>query len=307
MSATALVADHVRSITLERRDGGPFPAWSPGAHIDLTLGDGLVRQYSLCGDPEDRHRWTVIVLREPDSRGGSAYVHDSLAVGEALDARGPRNHFVLEDAPNYLFIAGGVGIAPILPMVSEAERRGVPWRLVYGGRHRSAMAHATDLAERYGDRVEVVPEDENGPLPVPALIERLGPDTALYCCGPEGLIHAVESAHAGNSVGTLHVERFRPRPQEPSPSSASFEVEAARSGKLVTVDQDTSILDALESVGVQVLSSCREGICGTCEVAVLDGLPEHRDSIMTEAERLSSESMFVCVSRCRSSRLVLDV
>lgn len=307
VTATSVVADRIRSLTFQRTGAEPLPSWSPGAHVDLTLGGGMVRQYSLCGDPASIDEWTIAVRREDGSRGGSAYIHDSIDVGTVLPARGPRNHFPLVDAAQYLFIAGGVGIAPLLPMLAEATSRGTPWRLAYGGRRRSHMAFAQDLLTQYGDRVQIVPEDEDGPLDVPSLMQFDSGGTAIYCCGPEGLVSAVESMHARTRRGALHVERFRPRRLETPRGTGVFEVEAARSGKVATVAPGTSILDALGSAGVRVLSSCREGICGTCEVPVLAGVPEHRDSILTEAERQSNETMFVCVSRCLSPRLVLDV
>ena len=306
VTATDLVADRVRRISLRRNDGGDLPAWAPGSHVDLTVGEGQVRQYSLCSDPENLEAWTVAVLLEHSSRGGSAYVHESLRVGTVLPARGPRNHFPLVDAPAYLFIAGGIGIAPLLPMLAEVSRGDAPWRLVYGGRRRSAMAFADGLVEKYGDQVQVVPEAELGQLHVPSLLQLDHSGTAIYCCGPEGLVSAIESLHGRTRRGTLHIERFSPRELDTLPTTQTFEVEAARSGVSVSVGPGTSILDALDSAGVRVLSSCREGICGTCELSVLAGVPEHRDSILTEAERQASETMFVCVSRCLSPRLVLD-
>lgn len=306
VTSTTLVADRVRSLTLARPDGAQLPAWSPGAHIDLVLGKGLVRQYSLCGDPGNSQEWTVAVLREDHSRGGSTYLHEAVGVGTILRARGPRNHFPLVEAPAYLFVAGGIGITPLLPMIASVQTR--PWRLVYGGRTRTAMAFADDLVERYGNRVRIVPEDELGLLSVASLLQGLEPSgTALYCCGPEGLVGALESLHARTRRGTLHVERFSPRELDASQSTGTFQVEARRSGLTVTVDDSTTILDALASAGAPVLSSCREGVCGTCEVFVIDGTPEHRDSILTEDERRTSETMFPCVSRCLSARLVLDI
>jgi len=306
VTATAPLADRIRALTLTSR-AGRLPSWTPGAHIDLAFGDHI-RQYSLCCDPADDTSWTVVVQREEQSRGGSAYAHEQVDVGTVLAGRGPRNHFPLVDAAAYLFIAGGIGVTPLVPMIAAVAERGVPWRLVYGGRSRSAMAFTDQLVELYGDRVQLVPEDELGPLHIPGLLQGLDHGgTAIYCCGPEGLVGAVEAMHARTRRGLLHVERFSPREQEAPQSTGTFEVEARRSGTTVTVDDGTSILDALASAGVRVLSSCREGICGTCEVFVLEGVPEHRDSILTEAERHASETMFPCVSRCLSPKLVLDV
>ncbi len=298
------VADDVRMLTLRAVEGS-LPPWTPGSHIDLHLGEALVRQYSLCSDPMESSAWRVIVLREEDSTGGSALVHTRMRAGDVLTARGPRNLFELVNSPAYVFVAGGVGIAPLLPMIQSAARAGADWILLYGGRRRSRMAFLGDLQTRFGARVVAFPEDETGPVDLSALANA-GPDTAIYCCGPEGLIGAVEAAHARTGRGTLHIERFRPKDLAP-PIAGRFEVEARRSGTIVTVHPDESVLDALEGAGVRIISSCREGICGTCEVFVVEGEPEHRDSILTPEERKAGETMFVCVSRCLSQRLVLDI
>ena len=296
-------ADGVALLTLRRGDGGDLPEWEPGAHVDLSLGTGVVRQYSLCGDPAERAVWQVAVLREPDGRGGSAHVHDVLAVGDAVPARGPRNHFPLVPAPEYLFVAGGIGITPIRPMLAAAEAAGADWRLVYGGRTRSSMAFR-DLAERHPGRVELRPQDETGLLDLPAILDGAA---AVYCCGPEPLLAAVEQECAGRPGVTLHLERFAPKPGTADGPQEAFEVELAGSGQVVAVPAGRSVLDALDDAGVTVLSSCREGTCGTCETAVLDGVPDHRDSLLTAEEQVANETMLICVSRSRSSRLVLDL
>ncbi|MDP9847897.1 PDR/VanB family oxidoreductase [Streptosporangium lutulentum] len=295
-----LIADGVVSLTLRAAGGEPLPRWQPGAHIDLLLGDtGLVRQYSLCGDPADTTVWRVAVLREPDGRGGSAWVHDRLDVGTEMSARGPRNHFPFTGGQRCLFIAGGIGITPLLPMVEAADRAGTEWRLIYGGRSRASMAFLGELA-RYGDRVTVRPQDETGLLDLDDLFRE--PHELVYSCGPEPLLAAVEERCTG---GTLRVERFTPTSIE-GPETA-FEVELAQSGLTVSVPPGTSVLDAVTAAGVQVLSSCGEGTCGTCETVVLDGVPEHRDSILTEEEREAADYMMICVSRSRTPRLVLEL
>jgi ferredoxin-NADP reductase len=300
-------SDGVCVLTLCDPQGAQLPQWTPGAHIDLELGSGLVRQYSLCGDPTDRDSWQVAVLLEQHSRGGSSYVHATLTPGTTVEVRGPRNHFPLVPAGDYLFIAGGIGITPLVAMIADVAARGLPWQLVYGGRSRSTMAFTDELIDEYGERVRVHPEDEYGPLPLDQVLNAAGPNTAVYCCGPESLISALEELQSQAGAWALHVERFTPRdPGQPAVQYA-FEVEAARSGRVVTVQPDESILDALMTAGVRVLSSCAEGICGTCEVSVLDGKPDHRDSILTVEEREASQTMFVCVSRSLSTRLVLDI
>lgn len=307
VTAKEQVADGVVRLTLENPDGGALPAWSPGAHTDLRFGDGLVRQYSLCGDPADRHRWKVAVLREPESRGGSKFVHDHLCVGDAVRALGPRNHFALNDSKRYLFIAGGIGITPVLPMVAAVEASGAHWRLVYGGRSRASMAFVEDLADRYGDKVEIRPQDEAGLLPLQELLAEPDPDTLVYCCGPEPLLLAVEEECRRWPHGALHIERFSPKAIGEPVLHESFEVELATSGLVLTVPPDKSILEVVEEAGVRVLSSCQEGTCGTCETTVVDGEPEHRDSLLTEDEKAANDTMFICVSRSCSKRLVLEL
>ena len=301
LAAKERVADDVVRLTLRAPDGGALPAWEPGAHLDLVLGPDLVRQYSLCGDPADRSVLQVAVLREPDGRGGSAHVHERLTDGETLRVRGPRNHFALEPAPRYLFVAGGIGITPLVPMIAAAEAAGARWRLLYGGRTRASMAFAAELEDRYGDRVELVPQDERGLLDLDAALAA-EPGAAVYCCGPEPLLAAMEERCA---PGTLHVERFTAKPD--SGAKTAFEVELAQSGRTLAVPPDRSVLEVVEESGVPVLSSCREGTCGTCETGVLAGVPDHRDAVLTPAEQEAGDVMMICVSRCAGPRLVLDL
>ncbi|WFE43064.1 PDR/VanB family oxidoreductase [Verrucosispora sp. WMMD1129] len=298
-------AEGVAVLSLCRPDGGDLPAWTPGAHLDLELGPGLVRQYSLCGDPADRATLRVAVQLEAEGRGGSRHVHERLTPGATVRVRGPRNNFPLVAAPRYLFVAGGIGITPIRPMVAAADAAGADWRLVYGGRSRATMAFADALREKYGDRVGLYPQDETGLLDLDELLGR-PVDGLVYCCGPEALIAAVEQRCRTWPAGALHVERFTPlAPTEAA--DAAVEVELALSGRTLTVPPGTSILEAVEAAGVQVLSSCREGTCGTCETGVLDGVPEHRDSLLTEAERAAGDTMMICVSRSVTPRLTLEL
>ncbi|MEU6373056.1 PDR/VanB family oxidoreductase [Streptomyces sp. NPDC046909] len=296
-------ADGVLALTLRHPVGEPLPAWEPGAHIDVVLGPGLERQYSLCGDPADRAAWRIAVLREPDGRGGSAHVHEQLGQGDKVRVRGPRNHFALRSAPRYRFIAGGIGITPILPMLAAAEAQGAEWTLLYGGRTRDSIAFTEELS-RYGDRVTVAPQDETGLLDLASVLDDVPEGTLVYCCGPGPLLDAVEARCP--APGVLHMERFTPKEQETGENSA-FEVELAQSGTTVTVPADVSVLDAVRGAGVEVLFSCTEGTCGTCETDVLEGTPDHRDSVLTDEERAAGETMMICVSRCRGKRLVLDL
>ncbi|WP_214368752.1 PDR/VanB family oxidoreductase [Pseudonocardia sp. H11422] len=304
------VANGVVRLTLRHPDGHPLPAWAPGAHLDLVLGEGLVRQYSLCGDPDDSSTLQVAVLREEAGRGGSAHVHDTLAEGQRVHVRGPRNHFPLVDAKRYLFIAGGIGITPILPMIAEVAAAGAEWRLVYGGRTRASMAFREQLETQHPDRVTIHPQDELGLLDLPGLLARPGADaadTAVYCCGPEPLLLAVEEHCTSWPTGALHIERFSPKAGAVDGPRGSFEIELAQTGTTLVVPAGRSILDVVEESGVAVLSSCQEGTCGTCETPVLAGTPDHRDSLLTDEEQAANDTMMICVSRSRSARLVLDL
>jgi ferredoxin-NADP reductase len=294
------VAEGVVRLTL-RAPGGPLPAWEPGAHVDVELAGDLVRQYSLCGDPADAAAWQIAVLREPGGRGGSRYVHDTLAVGDTVRVRGPRNHFPLVDAKRYLFIAGGIGITPIRPMIAQVAAAGREWRLVYGGRTRASMAFRDELEARHPDHVEL---HHGGLLDLPAVFADPEPDTAIYCCGPEPLLVAVEG-HAPTAA--LHVERFTPKAGAADGAREPFEVELAQSGAVLRVPADRSILEVLAASDVPVLSSCQEGTCGTCETTVLSGTPDHRDSVLTAEEQAAGDAMMICVSRSRGPRLVLDL
>lgn len=304
-------ADGVCLLDLRDPIGAPLPAWAPGAHLDLLLAPGLIRQYSLCGDPADRATWRIAVLREPEGRGGSRYVHDHLTCGAAVRIRGPRNHFAFEPADRYLFIAGGIGITPLLPMIATADAAGAEWTLTYGGRSRSSMAFSAELAARHAGRVLIWPQDDAGLLDLDGLLGDPQPGTLVYCCGPEPLLAAVESRCASWPASALHVERFAPHRAVGSTRNdareRAFEVELAQARITLTVPPGQSILQAVEAAGVTVLFSCTEGTCGTCETTVLDGTPDHRDSVLTPEEKAAGDTIMICVSRSATPCLVLDL
>ncbi|MFD5245873.1 PDR/VanB family oxidoreductase [Amycolatopsis sp. NPDC058340] len=284
------VAEGVVSLVLRGAEG-PLAPWEPGAHVDLSLPNWLTRQYSLCGDPADRGSYRVAVRWDRLSRGGSEYVHLFLRAGRTLDVSLPRNNFPLLPAPEYLFVAGGIGITPILPMLAAA---GPSARLVYVGRSEATMPFAAGLKAAYGDRVSL----HAGERPdFAALAAGLGPDTLVYCCGPASMLDAAEAAFPAHR---LHLERFRPVAREFAPA-VPFEVNCVRSGRTVPVAAEESLLDALNHAGFRIPSGCREGVCGSCEIRVAGGEPEHRDDIGAAAGR-----MYCCVSRA-SSRLDLDL
>ena len=299
-------ADGVVALFLREIGGHPLPPWAAGSHVDLILDQAPTRQYSLCGDPDDHHLWRLGILRDPNGRGSSLYVHDQLQVGDTVRVRGPRNNFPLVPSAKYLFIAGGIGITPILPMIAAAEAAGAEWRLVYGGRQRASMAFLDELS-RYGDRVTVAPQDETGLLDLATLLGTPLEDTLIYCCGPEPLLNAVEQQCTGWPRRSLHVERFSAKPLTAPARTEAFEVVLAQSELTLTVPPDRSILSMVEEAGVGVLSSCAEGTCGTCETPVLEGEPDHRDSVLDDDEKAAGDCMMICVSRSCSSRLVLDL
>ncbi|MFJ8825239.1 PDR/VanB family oxidoreductase [Streptomyces sp. NPDC102467] len=291
------VAEDVVALTL-RATAGELAPWDPGAHIDLALPNWLTRQYSLCGDPADRDTYRVAVRYDPLSRGGSEYVHRFLRPGRALDVSLPRNHFPLVPAPRYLFLAGGIGITPLLPMLRAVAAAGLPATLLYAGPTAESMPFADELRRSYGDRVRIVETKGQGRPDLDALAAALEADTLVYCCGPAAMLAAADAAFP---TERLHSERFQPVARTFGPDTA-FEVVCARSGGPVAVPADESLLDALAHAGRPIPSGCREGVCGSCEVTVLDGSPEHRDHIGAPEGR-----MYACVSRALSPRLVLDL
>ncbi|MFD0006623.1 PDR/VanB family oxidoreductase [Streptomyces sp. NPDC127178] len=283
------VAEGVVQLRLEGHD---LPRWEPGAHLDVVLPSGLVRQYSLCGDPEDTSSYTVATRLVPDGRGGSREVHEQVREGMELEVRGPRNRFPLVAAPSYVFVAGGIGITPILPML-RALRDGVEWRLLYCGRDRASMPFLEEIEKLGGgDRVTVV----EGPPDLGVVLAEVPDRAAVYCCGPEGLMAAVEERFPG-----VHLERFALR----SSAGGAFEVELRRSGRTLTVPADSTVLAAVRAQLPDTAYSCEQGFCGTCQQRVLEGEVDHRDELLTDAER--SDSMLICVSRARGDRLVLDL
>lgn len=304
-------ADGVVALDLVDPAGADLPAWEPGAHIDLMLDEGLVRQYSLCGDPSESGAWRVGVLLDPNTRGGSRHVHEQLREGATIRVRGPRNNFQLVDSPKYLFIAGGIGITPMKAMVESAERAGLDWTMIYLGRTRSTMAFQQELHDSYGDRVTIWSDEERGGFfDLAAALAEPASDTLIYSCGPEPLLAAVEKSCAHWPQGSLHVERFAakaPAVETLAEALDTYQVVCRQSGVTVEVADGVPMLDALEDAGIAIMSSCGEGVCGTCRTTVLEGVPDHRDSLLTEDERASGSVVLPCVSHSRSEKLVLDL
>jgi ferredoxin-NADP reductase len=302
-------ADGVVILDLVDPDGQRLPQWDAGAHIDVVLPSGLIRQYSLCGDLNDHRTYRIGVLRDPVSRGGSIEIHDTALIGKRLAVRGPRNHFVLVEAPKFLFLAGGIGVTPMIPMIQEAERRGTPWHLVYGGRSRRTMAFLDDIASRTDGTYEIVTEEETGYPDFDSILGGVEAGTAIYTCGPTAMIDVVEKKCAQYvDPGALHIERFTADPSAAvsDEDNETFDVELARSGVTLTVPPNKSVLRVILDVVPTFLYSCEEGYCGTCEAQVLEGEPEHRDTVLTDDEHEAGK-MMICISRAKSKKLVLDI
>ena len=282
-----------------------LPDWDAGAHTDIHLPNGLVRQYSLMRGRTDTNAWRVAILVEPESRGGSRYLGEKTEQGMLLSVGEPRNHFLVDPAPIYDFIGGGIGVTPLLSMIDSAEASGSQWALHYLGRTRSHLAYADELKRRYGERVHLHIADEGTRLDLDVHLSRLDPDTHVYSCGPERLLVALES-FMGEESDNLHVERFSPKPQV-FRANRSFTVVAARSGVEFEVPQDESILMAADFEGIDTEGDCLEGTCGSCEVKIIDGAAEHRDSILTSRQKREGACMMICVSRALGDRITLDL
>ncbi|MCY9787779.1 PDR/VanB family oxidoreductase [Nocardiopsis sp. EMB25] len=291
-------APDVAALTLVHEEPGtPLPAWQPGHHVDVVLGGGVVRQYSLSGDPRDRSSYRIAVRRIPDGTG-SGLVH-ALGEGDALGLRGPRNAFPFARADRYLFVAGGIGVTPILPMVREAHRSGTPFRMVYTGRSRESMPFTGELPD--GVDVFVRPDDEYGVPDAEEILAGLTPGTAVYVCGPAPLINAVRDRVPNGAP--FFSERFAPAPIV---DGEPFELRLGRDGPVVSVPADETALDAVRGVRPETPYSCRQGFCGTCRVPLLEGAPDHRDRPTGGSPR--GGEFALCVSRARAGeRLVVDV
>lgn len=291
--------------------GQSLPAFEAGAHVDLHLGDGLVRQYSLCGDPADASCYRLGVLRDPASRGGSEAVHQRLTEGTALRISAPRNHFPLTmDARHSILVGGGIGVTPMIAMAHALHRAGRSFELHYCARSRARTGFLEELARSpFADRVRYhfseLGEDQR--IDAAALVAAAGAaGTHLYVCGPGGFMDAVGAAAsaAGLAPDRIHREYFN---AEVDTSGAGFEVVAAASGKSVRVAEGQTIVAALKGIGIQVDVSCEEGVCGTCVCTVLEGECDHRDVYLTDEEKAENDQIMTCCSRAKSPRLVLDI
>ncbi len=300
----------VVSLELVDPQGKALPVFEAGAHIDLHLGDNLVRQYSLCNDPADSSFYQVGVLKDPSSRGGSVAVHERLHEGTTLQISAPRNLFPLaEHAGHSVLIGGGIGITPMIAMAYALHAAGKPFDLYYCGRSRSTCAFVDDLAgSAFADRVHFHFDDEHGGTRVDldAVFARAESDSHLYTCGPNGFMEWVMSTarDKGFPEARIHKEFFQ---VEVETGGEAFEVYAEASGVTVTVQPDETIAQALNKAGLKIKVSCEQGTCGTCLCDVLEGIPDHRDVFLTDEEKEDNDQMLICCSRAKSPRLVLDI
>ena len=298
------VASGVRSFELRPTGGSEVPLWRPGAHLDVFLPSGLQRSYSLCGDPGDRSSFRIAVRRIDDGDGGSIEMH-SLSEGTQITVRGPRNAFPFRESPSYEFIAAGIGITPILPMVRHAEQSGARWTLTYLGRTRESLPFLDELRELdpAGDRITIRSDEESGPPSAAEVLAGGAPGSAIYMCGPPPLMDAVrELLPEINPTATLHTERFSP----PKVVGGSpFTLYIAGTKEKVRVAAEESTLDAIRRVAPGVSYSCRQGFCSSCMTRVIAGEVDHRDHRLTADER--SEYMLTCVSRAAGGTLTVDL
>jgi len=301
----------IKAVELISRVGEALPAFTAGAHIDVELGNGETRSYSLLNDPAETHRYLVAVLREIDSRGGSTYVHDRLRVGDILASSEPANNFPLNEAgERHILIAGGIGITPLLAMSRRLAARGLDFTLHYCARSRAEAAFIDEIETALGPRL--VSHFDGGDiargLDVAALLKERPAAAHVYVCGPPGLIRAVREAAPHWPKGSVHYELFRGSEADIAPRSSdqAFEIVLKRAGKTLTVPADKSILETLAGAGIKIKTLCKEGVCGTCRVGLLEGRADHRDEVLTDDER--ERNIQVCVSRALPGEtLVLDL
>jgi tetrachlorobenzoquinone reductase len=299
-------APNILSYELRPLEGEELPPFTAGAHIDLTLPIGLVRSYSLINAQGERHRYVIAVQKDRASRGGSKWVHENLRAGDILTVNGPRNNFALDEtAQKSIFIAGGIGITPILSMTERLSAIGRDWELVYCSRTRGGMAFLDLLGKKPSVRFNFDEEPGGKMLEVAAVVKSAPSYAHLYCCGPTPMLDAFEQATKDLARERVHVEYFSAK--EAPAVEGGFKIVLAKSDREVTVPPGKTILETLRDLGLDIPYSCTEGICGTCETKVLEGVPDHRDLILTEAERASNGTMMICCSGSKSEKLVLDL
>ncbi|MEA3393427.1 MAG: cytochrome P450/oxidoreductase [Pseudomonadota bacterium] len=304
------VATDILHLRLKSPDGSAMPRWTPGSHIDVECGTpDLSRQYSLCGDPSDSSVLEIAVLKDPDSRGGSRWLHENLQRGDKLKIRGPRNHFRFDESTKKaIFIAGGIGITPVATMARRAKELGIDYELHYSGRSRATMALLDELSQLHGARLQVYAKDEGQRNDFGRLLGQPQPGTQIYACGPVRMLESLESCCEKWPEDALRVEHFQSTRSTLDPEKEhAFEVELKDSGLLVKVPANQTLLTALRSANIDIQSDCGEGLCGSCEVKVLSGQVDHRDVVLTRSEREANNKMMACCSRAAGMKLILEL
>lgn len=299
-------APGILSFTLIHPDGALLPPASAGAHIDVTLGRDLVRSYSLI-NPGETHRYVIAVQESPDSRGGSRALHRDVRPGDLLSVSPMRNLFALDaDAPHSVLIAGGIGITPILAMAQELAAAGRSWDLYYGARNQDVVAFLPEIGDIPNGRFHLHLDNvAGGPVDIPAIVSAAPESAHFYCCGPNPMLDAFEEATSHLPVERIHLERFIAR--SIALPEHGYRVTLARSGTEIEVLPGRSLLETLLDAGIDAPFSCMSGICGSCEIRVLEGRPDHRDDVLTERQRATNEVMMICCSGSLDERLVLDL
>jgi tetrachlorobenzoquinone reductase len=304
-------AENINSYELTSPTGGDLVPFTAGGHIDLHLSNGMIRRYSLVNDQRERHRYVIAVNKDPAGRGGSRFVHDNLRVGDIVRVSRPRNNFALcEEVEHSVLIAGGIGITPLLSMVRRLESLGRSCELFYVARARPAAAFLGDLDALGSNghlKLHIDFDDERSGrmFDLPALVKNVPAQAHLYCCGPKPMLEAFEAATADRPADHVHVEYFQAR--EAPANKGGFEVRLARSNRTIAVEAGRTILDALLDAGIAANYACTEGVCGTCETRVLDGIPDHRDQFLSKEEQAANKTIMICCSGARSRSLVLDL
>jgi ferredoxin-NADP reductase len=306
LTCVRMVARDTNLYTFERPDRAALPGAEPGAHIGIILPNGVERQYSLVHAGPLLSDYTVGVKRDANSRGGSLYMHDQLRVGSKVSIVPPRNNFPLkQDAELVVLLAGGIGITPIYCMAKHLIAAGRPWQLYYSCRSRMDTAFLDELSQHSQVHFHFDDEESGRFLNVAAIVEKIPSNAHLYCCGPAPMLAAFEAATAHWPPEQVHVEYFTPK--FAAAQEGGYIVELARAKRELTIPPGKSILQAVREAGIQVPHSCEEGVCGACETRVISGIPDHRDTILTEQERKENATMMICCSGSKSPRLVLDI
>jgi vanillate O-demethylase ferredoxin subunit len=302
-------AESINAYELVLPAGGDLPSFTAGSHIDLHLKNGMIRSYSLVNNQSERHRYVIAVNKDAAGRGGSSFVHATIKAGDIVTVSRPRNNFALrEDAECSLLIAGGIGITPLMSMIRRLDALRRPWQLFYAARTRRAAAFLDEFdAIRPNADFTLHFDDEHGgqPLDLATIVGNAPANAHLYCCGPVPMLEAFEKATAGRPSGHVHVEYFQAK-QVPA-VDGGFEIRLARSKRTVAVEPGKTILDAVLDAGVMANYSCSEGVCGTCETRVIEGIPDHRDLFLSPEEKAANKTIMICCSGSKSGTLVLDL